>query len=89
MTKMTNKELFEKKALELIESFEELLDVCVPQKGDSLEECQKVCIVGALNDLQSCINGLERDDYVADEDWVAINTDCGFNFKGQPRRPFI
>ena len=52
---------FQEKAWKLIREFDELLKV-MPQKGDKPEDCQKLTIQKALNELNSTINGVEDSD---------------------------
>ena len=39
----------------------------IPTKGDSKNDCQKINILHHLNVLDSCINGIEFDDFTPNE----------------------
>ena len=52
---------FNKKADSLISKFQELIDT-MEQKGNTTEDCQKLNLQQALNELQYCVNGTTQQD---------------------------
>ena len=39
----------------------------MPQKGNTAEECQKVCLICAINDLEAKLNGVCIDDFLIND----------------------
>jgi len=56
---------FKEKAEQLTDEFQQLIDE-LPQKGDKIEDCQKVCLQQHLNELASAVTGTEDSDMKAD-----------------------
>lgn len=56
---------FQAEATFLIEKFQELINV-MPQKGNTISECQRLCLQQHLNELDSAVTGTEQDDLEPD-----------------------
>lgn len=57
---MTTQTLQQKLRAEL-EIIEKIIDT-LPQKGNTSEDCQKMTLINAVNNLDSAINGIEDED---------------------------
>lgn len=55
-----------KQAEELLEQLELLIENNMPYKGDVSDECQKITIMLALNEVSYTLNGLEEEDLIED-----------------------
>jgi len=56
---------FTEKTESIINRFQQLIDE-LPQKGDTSEDSQKVCLQQRLNELQYAVNGTRESDLKAD-----------------------
>lgn len=50
---------FKNKAEKLTASLRELIDKSILQTGEKEEDCQKICLLNALNHLEHAISGVE------------------------------
>lgn len=50
----------------LIEEMNDVLKL-MPTKGDKRQDCQKINILHHLNILDSCVNGIELEDFIPNE----------------------
>ena len=60
---MVNHNQFKRKSRKLMNELESLINT-IPQKGNSSEECQKVSIMIAFNNLDSYLNGTCPQDFM-------------------------
>jgi len=58
---MNKLEQFQKKAYRYIDELNTLF-IAIPSKGDTEAECQRVCLINRLNDLQFAIAGTDDTD---------------------------
>lgn len=77
--KMTVEQIQEK-AQELIDQLTQLVNETVPQKGNSESECQHVCVINAIGNLESTLSGISPEDLAPNEDWETTNKKAGFIF---------
>ncbi len=49
-----------------VANIDDILDL-MPSKGNKEADCQKLCLKNALNHLDSCINGIELEDFTPNE----------------------
>lgn len=68
---------FKTQADELIEQFQEVIDE-LPLKGDTSEECQRMTLQNALNNLDSCVSGTKEADMKEDPEATHYCTECGW-----------
>jgi hypothetical protein len=69
LSKQEELDTFKKALLSKLELMEDYITTTLPSKGDVESECQRLCILNALGNLEACINGTEVDDLEeADED---------------------
>ena len=54
--------VFKSKAEKLTASLRELIDKSILQTGEKEEDCQKICLLNALNHLEHTITGVEDTD---------------------------
>lgn len=52
----------QKKATKLLDELYNLIEQ-IPQKGNTAEDCQKICISNAIYDLEHTFNGLSVEDF--------------------------
>lgn len=70
----------------LIATAKQLVNQCVPQKGNAHYECQHIALMSALQSLEIIAAGMVTGDFIADPDWEATNRNAGFNFDGEPTK---
>jgi hypothetical protein len=61
------KDKWKERAHEILDEFEEHL-LLMPDKGDTTDTSQKICLRMALNDLYANVNGVEEEDFVIGDD---------------------
>ena len=57
---------FKEKAEDLVEQLENLIQE-MPQKGNTSEECQRITLQIAINEVSYAISGTEESDFIEDE----------------------
>lgn len=62
---------FERVKSKLESLLEQMQDIVedMPSKGSTSSECQRMTISIALNELDHCINGIELEDFITDENY--------------------
>ena len=62
MTKNNKKTILQHKLYDLIQQCEDLIIQNMVDDGDTSETSQKICLKIKLNELDSCVNGIESGD---------------------------
>ena len=61
-----NKEIFKEKMFELMRPLDEVV-LAMPDKGDKCCDSQKICLIGAINNLEAIVNGVTDEDFKEEE----------------------